>query len=73
MSDIKLSDAQRALLDDLPCTCVDTYPPGRRLVDMGLAEWADYPLGGTMLRITEEGRMLRRRLTTNPAPEGGEL
>lgn len=39
----RLTKPQQALLDELlekgPVFCVDSYPPAKRLVELGLAEW----------------------------------
>lgn len=36
---IKLTPPQAALLRELPCPCVGTYPPAARLVTLALARW----------------------------------
>jgi hypothetical protein len=39
MTSERLTKAQRELLTELPTTCAEHYPPARKLVSAGLAEW----------------------------------
>lgn len=45
----RLTMAQAALLASLPCTCSETYPPAKKLVDLGLAKWVRGKFGDTLV------------------------
>lgn len=51
----KLTRAQITLLSGLPTSCVFYYPPAKKLVDLGLAKWANGSPGGRLV-ITDAGR-----------------
>lgn len=57
MAGEKLTKAQRELLAELPTICAEHYPPAKKLVAKGLAEWRQ-PDGHIMdrLEITPAGR-----------------
>ena len=49
---MKLSKAQRELLQELPTQCVQEYRPAQKLVALGLAVWVTM----SRLDLTELGR-----------------
>lgn len=56
----KLTPAQQQLLmdasDECGVFCVHAYPPAKRLVTLGLAQWEDGIASSDWLNITEAGR-----------------
>lgn len=54
MSGIKLTKPQRELLDSLPTTCADSFPPARRLVELGLARWEPRKFSDWLVRTEKK-------------------
>lgn len=54
---IKLTPPQLELLHESQtcCTCVRSYKPAIRLVEIGFCTWSDGSFGGSYLNITKAG------------------
>jgi hypothetical protein len=67
MAGVKLTKAQRELLELLPCSAVQSYKPAIALVEHGFAEWAEGRFYAILLRPTDAGKAF---LTNQPAQAG---
>jgi hypothetical protein len=63
MSETKLTTAQDNLLRELPTHVVPLYKPAQKLIELGLAEWADART--TLLNPTPAGSA---RVRKEPTP-----
>lgn len=52
----RLTKPQRDLLDQLPCTVAESYPPAKKLVALGLAEWRQGKWGSMILEPVNSQR-----------------
>lgn len=48
----KLTKPQQALLDELPTSCSESYPPAIKLVELGLARWERGTFGDRLVPAT---------------------
>lgn len=49
----KLTKPQRELLESLPTTCADNYPPAVKLVALGLAQWKSHRFTDLLVRADQ--------------------
>lgn len=61
----KLTKAQLALLEELPRSVADYYPPAKKLVELGFAAWSRASFGDCLV-ITGAGREARTKLKAHP-------
>lgn len=47
----KLTKAQKALYDQLPCSCAEYYAPAKKLVELGLAKFDKKYLGSRLIKV----------------------